>query len=189
MKKLLLLVLALVMTLTLVACGGETTSSEVTPTIEPTVETTPAVALEDVTTDKGVRLKLPSDMTLQDNTDKTYYANATTYDIAVITELDGGMGTYAEVTQEEYVAANLSGEIDLKVISYENNLKINGYDALLCKSSFATEDGDALTSAMVMITNGTREYGVLFMYPSDNTDSSLATNLQACIDSISIPTE
>jgi len=49
-----------------------------------------------------------------------------------------------------------------------------------------TPKGNALTSVLVMVTDGTKNYIVSFNYGSDNADGSLAKNLDACIDSITI---
>ena len=64
MKKLFLLALALIMTFSLAACGGETES----------------VSLVDVTSELGISMKLPSDMKVQEN---LYYVNRKTGDSAV----------------------------------------------------------------------------------------------------------
>lgn len=63
-KKLFLLALALIMTFSLAACGGETES----------------VSLVDVTSELGISMKLPSDMKVQEN---LYYVNRKTGDSAV----------------------------------------------------------------------------------------------------------
>ncbi len=175
MKKLFLLTLALVMTLALSACsGGTNTSSQ---------SDSNTVTMVEVTTEQGISLKLPSDMTIQDN---LAYANTETADVATFGVIDAGASPLSEYTQEEFLAAELSHYKDIAIKSFENNIQINGKAALVCKYTFTTEGGAALAGALIMVADGSNEYVVSFLHESKNTDGSLAKNLQTCIDSIVI---
>ena len=165
MKKVLSVILALVLTLSLASCGEE-------------------VTLADVTIDSGISIKLPSDMTAES---AAMYANTDASDVA-------SFGSYEydpaaplnEWAQEDFIASELSDRADLEIISFDNTLEINGNPALLCKFTFTTDGGNAVTCAVVVVNDGVTEYVVSLTYLTDNADGSLATNLDACINSITI---
>jgi hypothetical protein len=71
----------------------------------------------DITTDQGISMKLPSDMTIQTN--KTYL-NTATADVATfgLVQTDPA-APLKQWTQDEFVASELDGRKNLKVISYE----------------------------------------------------------------------
>jgi len=56
------------------------------------------------------------------------------------------------------------------------------------KVTLTTPKGSALTIVLVMVTDGKKNYVVNLAYGSDNTEGSLAKNIQASIDSITIKT-
>lgn len=181
MKKLLLLILALAMTTSLSACGGETST---TSQSEADVE---AVTLVDVTTVDNIKVKLPSEMIFLENIG---YGNAQTADVAIFMVLDAGPATvpYTDWTQADFEASQLSAFNNVVITSFENDFKIGGNPALVCHYTYTTAGGSATTSTIVLITNSTVEAAATFQYLTDNSEGSLAKNLQACIDSIVIPT-
>jgi len=75
---------------------------------------------------------------------------------------------------------------DVVIKSFENGKQINGKESVVSKLTLTTPKGNAITMALVMVTDGNKNYVVNFTYGSDNTEGSLAKNLQACIDSITI---
>ena len=165
MKKLLLLTLAIVMSLSLAACGSA------------------SATLVDVTTEQGLGLKLPSDMTLQNS---QTYANTKTSDVVTFGLLEAVSSNYTDWTEEDFTASELSDYADLVMVSYDNDKQIDGKAALIATYTFTSEGGNALTDKIVMFTDGVTEYVVSFLYLTDNTDGSLAKNIQACIDSITV---
>ena len=168
MKKLLLFTLALLMTLSLAACGGEYGES---------------VTMVDVTTEQGIKLKLPSDMTKQS---EAAYANMGTGDVVSFGVSEIG-GFPLSDWKEETVLTTYSSKYENVVIkSFENGKQINGKEALVSELTLTTPKGNALTMVLVMVTDDKYNYVVSFAYGSEKTDGSLAKNLQTCIDSIRI---
>lgn len=165
MKKLFLIALTLVMTLNLAACGAE------------------PVTLVDVTTEQGISLKLPSDITHQENSG---YTNTKKSDVVTFGVIEAGETPLSEITEEEFFESELSNYQDVAITSFENNKPINGIGSLICKFTFTTSKGIAVANALVMIPDGDKEYVVNFIHTTDNTEGSLAKNLQACIDSITV---
>lgn len=175
MKKLLLLTLALAMILSLAACGGETAT-----------ETTTAktVSLVSVTT-QGITLKLPSEMTVQDN---GTYANMTTADIASFGsyEIEDDDAPLADFTQADILAMYKESYTDVVINSFKTGIKLNGNDALQSTFSLVSSEGTAINGALIMVTSNGKTYISNLLYVSSNAAGSLATNLQACMDSVTI---
>lgn len=167
MKRLLVLILALVMILSLAACGSE------------------EVTLVDVTTDQGISFKLPSDITVTE-ANKSAFSNTETGDNAVVQMIEAGETPLSETTQEAFVEAELSDRTDLVVKSFENNKQINGKEALVCKFTFTSAKGTPITSTLILVADGGSEYVIALSYASDNAEGSLAKNEQAIIDSITV---
>lgn len=165
MKKLLLTTLAFAMSISLAACAGE-----------------PEATLVNITTDEGIVMQLPSDMTVQAN--KSYLSSAGDVASFGLIEADPA-APLNKWTQDEFVASELDGRKDLKIISYDNNKKINDKPALVCKFSFTSDNGTGITGALILVDDDKNEYIVSLLYTSDNTSGSLAKNLDACIESIS----
>lgn len=177
MKKLFLFALTMAMVLNLAACGEDSaTSTDTSKT------TTDSVTLVDVTTDQGFGLKLPSDITLQTNNKS--FANMKTADVVSFAAADADPASpLSSYSKEDFIANELADRENLVVSSFDNNRKINGKPALVCKFSFKADSGD-ITAALVLIDDNTKEYIVSFLYPSENVTGSLAKNLDACIESI-----
>jgi hypothetical protein len=184
MKKLLLLTLVFVMTISLVACGG--TESGTSDTSQPDTSSTAeqSVTLVDVTTENNLTLKLPDTMTKQSD---IFYADTTAGDSASFT-VDMADESYplSDMTQQDFIDFQFSGYDDLVIISYDNDLTINGNAALVCKFSFTSSEGNGIEGAVVFVTYKGAEYSVSLLYSRDDEDSALARNLQTCIDSISV---
>ncbi|HEY5587254.1 MAG TPA: hypothetical protein VIK78_22555 [Ruminiclostridium sp.] len=175
MKKLFILTLALVMTLSLAACGGETIESS--NTIE-------SVSMVDVTTELGISLKLPSELTIQEN--PALYVNMKTGDSAVFAVAEVAGYPLSDWTEEKVSDTYGIKYDDVVITNFENGKQINGKESVVSKLTLTTPKGSALTIVLVMVTDGNKNYTITFSYGSDNTDGSLAKNLQACIDSITI---
>ena len=178
MKKLFLLTLALVMTLSFAACGGETNNS-----IESS-KPVKSVSMIDITTEQGISLKLPSDITKQSNNS---YANTSTGDNAAfgVSEVEKGVST-ADWTQEDITALFKQKYKEVEIKSFQNGKKINGNEALVANFKVKNDKGEERFGALLMLTIGVNNYNINFLYRGDNTNGSLATNLQACIDSIKV---
>lgn len=168
MKKILLLILALVMILILAACGGETSES---------------VTLIDITTEQGISLKLPNDLVKQDS---GAYANMETGDSAAFGVIEIAGDPLSDATEEDILATYQSKYDDVVVTSFENGIQINGKEALVSQLNLTTPKGNAVTIILVMVTDDTNNYIVTFTHGKDKTEGALFQNLQACIDSITI---
>lgn len=163
MKKAISLILALVFTLSMLAgCSdAEVTLVEVT--------------------NQGISLTLPSDMTEQ--SDATY-GNAETGDgVSFVISETFDPATW---TQETVLTTYQSKYQDVVITDFENDLDINGNLGLVSHFTLTSAEGKALTGALVIVVNETNSFIITFMYGSDNTDGSLAANLDTCIQSITI---
>jgi hypothetical protein len=141
------------------------------------------VSLVDVTTEQGISLKLPSDMTKQDNGG---YVNMETGDSAGFGVTEIGGDPLSSATEEKVLVMYQSKYDDVVVTSFENGIKINGKEAVVSQQNLTTPGGNAITLTLVMVTDDTNNYIVNFIYGKDKTDGALYKNLQACIDSITI---
>ncbi len=175
MKKLSLAIIVIVMTFALVACGGEETS----PPID-------NVSLVEVTTEQGISLKLPSDMTLETIQGRELYMNTETGDNVLFDIVGYDETSFAEWTEEEVLATYQSQYPDAVVQSYESGIEINENEALIAKVDVTTPEGNTITIAIVFINDGNANYLVNFTYGRGNIEGSLAKNIQTCIESIRI---
>jgi predicted small lipoprotein YifL len=175
MKKLFLLTLVLVMTLSLAGCGGDT----------PVETSKPAesVTLVDVTTQQGISLKVPSDMKLQEN---LTYLNTKTGDVLSFGVSEIGQTPLSAWKSENVLATYQSKYKDVVIKSFDNGKKINGKDSLVSKLTLTTPNGNPLTMVLVMVSDGKNNYIVSLGYGSNNTTGSLGKNEQSVIDSITI---
>lgn len=175
MKKIMTLTIIIallcIMAVSLAGCGAEASTSS------------PSVSLVDVTTDQGISMKLPSDMTKQDN---GAFANMNNGDNVIFGVTDPAGKPLSDWKEENVLATYKMKYEDVVIKNFENGKQINGKKALQSTLTLQTPKGNALTSALVIITDGTNNYIVTLSYGSDKTDGALAKNLQACIDSITI---
>ncbi len=114
------------------------------------------------------------------------YANMETGDVVSFGVSEVGETQISGWTEENVLATYQSKYEDVVVESFENGKMINEKESLVSKLTMTTPNGNAFTMVLVMVTDGQNNYIVSFGYGSDNTDGSLAKNLQACIDSITI---
>lgn len=170
MKKIFLLAIALIMTLSLAACGGETTNS---------------VSLVDVTSELGISMKLPSDMTLQEN---LAYVNKETGDSVVFASVDVVAGEFpiSQFKEEDILTMYQQKYDDVAIKSFENGKQINGKEALVSAVNITTPKGNAITITLVMVTDGNKNYVINSTHGRDDKEGSLVKNLQTCIESITI---
>src|SRR5664279_5157236 len=124
MKKISVLALALVMILSLTACGGA------------------AVTMVDVTTDQGISLKLPSDLKLQDNLS---YLNTETGDNVMTGSAPVGETPLSGWTEANVAATYASKYEDVVVTSFDNTKMINDQESLVSGFTLKTPAGNALT--------------------------------------------
>jgi len=175
MKKIITLTLTIALLLVIIVSfagsGGEAST------------TAEAVSLVDVTTEQGISLKLPSDMTKQDN---GAYANMETGDTAAFGVTGIAGDPLSSATEEKVLVMYQSKYDDVVVTSFEKGIKINGKEAVVSQQNLTTPEGNAVTLTLVMVTDDTNNYIVNFLYGKDKTDGALYKNLQACIDSITI---
>jgi len=188
MKKLFLIMLALVVTLSFAGCGEETTAPVGSSGLDNSGETSKpseTVALVDVTTEQNVKIKLPSSLIKQE--DGISYADANTSDVAMfIADRADESYPLSEMSQEDFIDFSVGERENLVIDSYDNNTSINGNSALVCKFSFTSPEGNEISAAVVIVLYKGAEYTHSFMYIKSNTDSALAKSLQDCIDSITI---
>ncbi len=183
MKKILSLTitfaLLLVMVIGAAGCGGETSTTSTAPSATPSTEP----SLADVTTDQGISLKLPSDMTLLEN---GAYASTDKTEVCTFSVSPADGSPISSVTEESILEGYKSKYENVAMKSFKNDSQINGKDAAIIQLTMTTPAGKDVTMTQAMVTDNTNYYIVSFMYPTGGTDGALAKNLQACIDSITI---
>ena len=170
MKKVLIILMVVVMAFTISACDAGNKDAE----------------LVDVTTEQGINIKLPSDITLQTMNGVPYYANLETGDNVVFTVMETYEGLFDEFTEENVLALYQTNYSDTSLISFSNDTKINGKDALISKITTTTTDGNNVTIAFVMVITDSTTYISNFTYGTNDNNSSLANNIDTCIESITI---
>lgn len=182
MKKILVLTttiaLLFVMSFSLVGCGGDTS----TPSEAASTSVT-STSLIDVTSVEGISLKIPSKWVMQDN--GVYIDKQTGENVAFgVAEAAGNqISSYTEET----ILNTYKGTYENVVVkSFKNGLQLNGKEALQTQITLTTPEGDDFTLTLVIVTDGTKNYLINFTNESSNIDGSLAKNLQACIESITI---
>lgn len=145
---------------------------------------TSSTALVDVETAMNISLKLPEGMTEKD---MNFYANEDTAESVTFT-VDMADSSYplTAFSKEEFSSYMFSGYNNLNITSFDNDVKLNGNQALVCKFSFTSDLGNDITGATVYVTYSGAEYSATFLYPSDDNEGVLANNIQTCIDSITI---
>lgn len=173
--------LSLVMVISLTGCGGDASSSS-----QPASEPGASSSLVDVTTDQGISLKLPSNMTLLDNVAVPSYASSDKTEICnfSVSAADGSL--ISSMTEDSILAGYQSKYKNVVMKSFKNDAQINGKDAAIIQLTMTTPQGNDITMTQVVVTDNTNYYVVNFMYPTAGTDGTLAENLQTCIDSITI---
>ncbi|MFA7672976.1 MAG: hypothetical protein WCY62_03880 [Clostridia bacterium] len=190
MKKPFILALIVVMSLTLAACGTGIESEEATDTSTPTESVvtedpteTPdePVVLVDVVS-QGISLKLPSGMTEQG---ENFYADTTTGDSATFAvDMADESWPLSDVSQDDFIGYQLFDRSNVVVTSFDNAVVLNGNKGLICKFSFTSEEGNAITGAIITVTYKGAEYTVSLLYSSDNAEGALASSMDDIINSI-----
>jgi len=170
MKKVLIILMVVVMAFTVSACGTGNT----------------AVELVDVTTEQGISIKLPSDITLQTKNGVSYYTNLETGDNVVFTVMETYEGMINEFSEENVLALYQTNYPDASVASFSNDTQINGRDALISKITTTTPEGSKVTIAFIMVITDSTAYISNFTYGTNDKNSSLANNIDTCIESITI---
>ena len=173
MKKLCLLIAILIISFTFIACDEEDTNNS-----------NNSGKLIDVTTDQGISLKLPSNMPFQTVDGNQLYVNSETGDSAVIKIVENMDSSFLEWTKEDALATYQTSYPDAVIQSFENNIKINGNDALVAKIDLTTPAGSPITLVLVFVSDGSSNYILNFTYGRDKLESILAQNIQKCIESI-----
>jgi hypothetical protein len=195
MKKIITLVstvaLLLLITLSLAGCGGDTsTPSE--PASAPSNSSTPsaadstpstAVSLVDVTTDNGISLKLPSDMTVQS---EGQYASADSTEVFTYDVTPAPKNPLADLTEEALFASYSREYKNAVTKNYQTGLQLNGKEAVLYQLTLTSSNDVDVNMSQVIVTDGTNNYIIALAYPSDQTDNALAQNLQTILESITI---
>ena len=175
MKKLFLITLTLVMILGFAACGGETAapSTAAPSAVDPLVE---------VTTEQGISLKLPNDMTKQSAAAyvNTKTGDSATFGVAEVTK------PITEWKEENVLATYKSKYPDAQVLSFGNGIEINGKEALVSMVTWKTPKGNEIISTLVMVTDGKTNYIISLNYGDKSLEGLLAKNLEACIESIKV---
>lgn len=206
MKKLFLITLAAVMILSLAACGSSTTSTEATTASAVTTSTTatteaataaattateaPAassdVTLVDFSTDTGVNIKVPSDLTKSVVNDQTALVNKATgeavqFSISAVADNPPLSSRTKEAFQEM-----LKAKKNVVILSFENGKQIDGKEALVTSFTYTSDkDSSTIADTLVYISDETYLFSINFSYNNDKP-GALAQNIQACVDSITI---
>ena len=179
MKKILtlLMVLLMVFSIGLTGCGGEPAVDD-----EPEMDMD-AVTMVQIDSEQGVSLLLPSDLELQENLN---YTNLETGEnVAIVASpIDGKSMT--EYTEEDILTVYQTQYEDAAIEDYQSNLDINGNLGLVVALSLTTPGGNPIVLTLVVVTDGTNDYLVNYVYGSDNLDGSLASNIDESITSIII---
>ena len=95
-------------------------------------------------------------------------------------------GLFNEFTEENVLALYQTNYSDTSLISFSNDTQINGKDALISKITTTTADGNNVTIAFVMVITDSTTYISNFTYGTNDNNSSLANNIDTCIESITI---
>ena len=165
MRKFISMILMLILSISiLTACGG---GEEIT--------------LAEVTTDQGVTLELPNDM---EKKSEILYADASG-NAAVFQVMEYSEEEPISDWFEEAVAALIEQTYtDVEVTNFENDNTINGNTGMVAYFTAKTTDGEDRGGAMVMLTDGTNNYIVNFVYRGENAEGFFATNLESITNSI-----
>jgi hypothetical protein len=168
MKKLLALMMALILSLSLVACGGE------------------KITLKSQTIN-GLTLNVPSDFgAFQDVAEQIKMAkNADSTATITISERVDAQKLTADFWDEKTFAENvLTGLGDLKILEFSNSKKIVGVPAVFAHySGKNTEDVKTEGYIYLLYHNDGTYQSIVFSFTKDS-DSSLTQNLTTIIDSM-----
>lgn len=182
MKKIMTLTITIaflfVMVVSLAGCGGDTS----TPS-EPASTSGTSSNLVNVTSAEGISLKIPSEWVLQNN---GVYIDKQTGENVAFDVVDAAGNQISSYTEETVLNTYQGTYKNVVVRSFKNGLQLNGKEALQTQITLTTPEGDDFTLTLVIVTDGTKNYLINFTNESSNTDGTLAQNLQACIDSITI---
>lgn len=183
-KKLLILMVALAMTLSLAACGG----SDSAPTSTPD---TSAPAASDITLVNKVAnytaLLVPSDF--GKFSDKDGYAVAEGPDASIVVTPTFPSDTWIEDVTEDYMLESLGDTYsNIKVLAFDNPANIGGVDSLsfLCTGDSNNSGKNVTTCQIILyfaIDGQNCEQHIAFTYTT-GANSSLEANLADILPSI-----
>jgi predicted small lipoprotein YifL len=179
MKKFvtLLMVLLLVFSIGLTGCGGDTGAVD-EPDMD--MEETTMVQVDSV---QGISFLLPSDLELQENNN---YANMETGENVAIATAPVDGTSMTEYTEEDIMAIYEPNYDNPVIEDYAYGLDINGNAALMAVLSLTTPGGNDVILTLVIVSDGTTDYFINYVYGADKLDGSLATNIDESIASITI---
>ena len=179
MKKFvtLLMVLLLVFSIGLTGCGGDTGAVD-EPDMD--MEETTMVQVDSV---QGISFLLPSDLELQENNN---YANMETGENVAIAPAPVDGTSMTEYTEEDIMAIYEPNYDNPVIEDYAYGLEINGNAALMAVLSLTTPGGNDVILTLVIVSDGTTDYFINYVYGADKLDGSLATNIDESIASITI---
>jgi len=143
------------------------------------------VALVDVTTEEGITLKLPDDMVKQEG-NITSYVNKETGDNVSFGLSEVDMYPISSWGEEDVLALYQSKYEDVLLKSFENGKEINGKDAIVSVLDIVTPGNNNITLTLVVVTDGAYDYVISYIHGKDNTEGSLASNIETSIESINI---
>jgi len=173
-----LVLMLMVMSFSLAACGGGETSD-----VNEVDEVMESATLVEVNTEQGISLMLPSDLTLQENNG---YANMETGESVMILPLPSDGTVLSDYTEEDILAIYQPTHENIAIDDFATGVDINGNEGLIAVCSLTTPGGNAIILTLVVVNDGTTDYLVNYIYGSDKLDGSLAQNIEASIDSITI---
>ncbi|MDX9888298.1 MAG: hypothetical protein RBS51_03430 [Anaerovoracaceae bacterium] len=172
-----IMILLLVFSIGLTGCGGDTGAVD-----EPEMDMD-AVTMVQIDSDQGVSLLLPSDLELQENLS---YVNLETGENVAIVGAPIEGKSITEYTEEDVLAIYQTNYEDVAIEDYQDNLDLNGNLGLVTVLSLTTTGGHPIFLTLVVVTDGTNDYLVNYIYGADYLDGSLATNIDESITSITI---
>ncbi len=169
MKKLLAFALAIMVPLSLAACG----------------ET--EVALETKTVN-GVSMSVPGDFGSFADHDGAQMAlnEDKTCVITVGGPLDGGGFAPSNVDEDSFLQSMYTGTEGVEVLSYDNTADCNGTPAVICSFATKNSSGIDLTSYAVMLFLEDGTVQPLSFSFSTGTDSALESNIDTVIASVAL---
>lgn len=173
----LIMILLLVLSIGLTGCGGDTGAVD-----EPDMDIEESTMVQ-VDTVQGVSLLLPSDLELQENNN---YTNLETGENIAIAPAPVDGTSMTEYTEEDLMALYEPNYDNVAIEDYSYGIDINGNPALIAVLSLTTPGGNDVILTLVIVSDGTTDYFINYVYGADKLDGSLATNIDESIASITI---
>ena len=143
------------------------------------------VTLVDIITEQGISLKLPNDLVINEGNYDSYVNKETGENVTFgSSEVDSY--PIALWNEEDVLSLYQSRYENVILKSFENGKKINGKEALVAVLDIVTPNNQNITLTLVLVTDGAYDYIISYIHGRDNTEGTLAKNIEASIESIRI---